>query len=263
MSNLEISSRLIQKTKNNLTADHLDPGGKTGSNPIDQFTTEANKTFERTSVPHDEHLKESGTSSVTEFGKNSVSLKRNEIEKCITLLKHAMQCKKADCDKKSCSKMKRLSIHIKRCRKENHHGNSIESCQLCKQFIALCCYHAKRCDQQSCSIPYCGMIKKRVANGKRALKRIIEEKETCGICLEPFQQKKINSEDNPEDKHEAKPKTNIEEGLPKLREMFPDCSVTQCGHLFHSNCLSKWQKHQKIIMKSPNCPYCRTVFSPL
>ena len=29
--------------------------------------------------------------------------------------------------------MKRLSIHIKRCRKENHTETSIESCQLCKQ----------------------------------------------------------------------------------------------------------------------------------
>ena len=32
-----------------------------------------------------------------------------------------------------CFRMKRLSIHIKRCRKENHTETSIESCQLCKQ----------------------------------------------------------------------------------------------------------------------------------
>jgi len=166
-----------------------------------------------------------------------------------------MQCKKSDCDKKSCAKMKKLSIHIKRCRKENHTETSIESCQLCKQFIALCCYHAKRCDQQSCSIPYCGIIKKRVSNGKRALKRILEEKETCGICLEPFH--KTTTEEHQENESSL----SIEKGLPKLQEMFPDCSVTQCGHLFHSNCLRKWQDHQKIIMKNPNCPYCRTVFN--
>ena len=79
----------------------LDPGGK--SNPV-QPTGNENANSEPNSeigVSFDEHLKKSGTSSI---GKNSVSLKRTEIEKCITLLKHAMQCKKADCDKKSCAK---------------------------------------------------------------------------------------------------------------------------------------------------------------
>jgi len=250
MNNSDSSSRLIQKTKNNLSDVHpLDPGGKL---PPGNEHSNSESNNEQQSVSFDEHLKESGASSL---GKNSVSLKRNEIEKCITLLKHAMQCKKSDCDKKSCAKMKKLSIHIKRCRKENHTETSIESCQLCKQFIALCCYHAKRCDQQSCSIPYCGIIKKRVSNGKRALKRILEEKETCGICLEPFH--KTTTEEHQENESSL----SIEKGLPKLQEMFPDCSVTQCGHLFHSNCLRKWQDHQKIIMKNPNCPYCRTVFN--
>ena len=78
----------------------LDPGGKS-PNPDpptgneDSANSEPNS--EQTSVSFDEHLKERSS-------KNSVSLKRNEIEKCITLLKHAMQCKKADCDKKSCAK---------------------------------------------------------------------------------------------------------------------------------------------------------------
>ena len=79
----------------------MDPGGK--SNPV-QPTGNENANTEQNSeigVSFDEHLKKSGTSSI---GKNSVSLKRTEIEKCITLLKHAMQCKKADCDKKSCAK---------------------------------------------------------------------------------------------------------------------------------------------------------------
>merc|ERR1711917_203296 len=138
MNNSDLSSRLIQKTKNNLSDVHLDPGGK--SNPVhpgDNANANSEPNSEQ-SVSFDEHLKESGTSSI---GKNSVSLKRNEIEKCITLLKHAMQCKKADCEKKSCAKMKRLSIHIKRCRKENHTETSIESCQLCKQVCTDACWY--------------------------------------------------------------------------------------------------------------------------
>merc|ERR1712227_18744 len=85
MNNSDLSSRLIQKTKNNFSDVPLDPGGK--SNPV-QPTGNENANSQpnsEQSVSFDEHLKESGTSSI---GKNSVSLKRNEIEKCITLLKH-------------------------------------------------------------------------------------------------------------------------------------------------------------------------------
>ena len=79
----------------------MDPGGKSNSvQPSDNENANSEPNSEQ-SVSFDEHLKESGTSSI---GKKSVSLKRNEIEKCITLLKHAMQCKKADCEKKSCAK---------------------------------------------------------------------------------------------------------------------------------------------------------------
>ena len=81
----------------------MDPGGKSNSvQPADNENANSEPNSEPNSeqnVSFDEHLKESGTSS-----RNSVSLRRKEIEKCITLLKHAMQCKKADCDKKSCAK---------------------------------------------------------------------------------------------------------------------------------------------------------------
>merc|ERR1719410_892983 len=110
MSNLELSSRLIQKTKNNLSDVPLDPGG------------EQNKQNDEPNIGvpyHEDHvIGASGECSHGGgLGKNSISLRRNEIERCITLLKHAMQCKNSGCEKKSCSKMKHLAIHIKRCRK--------------------------------------------------------------------------------------------------------------------------------------------------
>merc|ERR1711937_72122 len=153
MSNLELSSRLIQKTKNNLSdVPDSDPGGE---QPNKQTTGKQNRNEQNDEpnigVPYHDHG-ECGHGGG--LGKNSISLRRNEIERCITLLKHAMQCKNSSCEKKSCSKMKHLAIHIKRCRKHNHietsSGTSSESCQLCKQFIAVCCYHAKRCDKSAC-----------------------------------------------------------------------------------------------------------------
>jgi hypothetical protein len=117
------------------------------------------------------------------------------------------------------------------------------------QFIALCCYHAKRCDKQTCSIPYCGLIKKRLAVQKRAWKQLLADNESCGICLDKFHAKESSKKSLPE--------------KPALAHVFPDTTLTPCGHLFHSECLKKWQDHQKTISKKPNCPYCRTVFKPL
>ena len=37
--------------------------------------------------------------------------------------------------------------------------------------------------------------------------------------------------------HEENQDPTIEKGLSKLQEMFPGCSVTKCGHLFHFNCI--------------------------
>ena len=42
------------------------------------------------------------------------------------------------------------------------------------QFIALCCYHAKRCEEKSCRIPYCSLIKTRLKQ-QRDLQRRRQE----------------------------------------------------------------------------------------
>ena len=90
-------------------------------------------------------------------------------------------------------------------------------------------------------------------NEKRALERILEEEETCGICLDPFHEKTTQGQGYTdsstvfwpsscprilaEDDEENQSSSSIDKGSSKLQEMFPDCSVTQCGHLFHFNCI--------------------------
>merc|ERR1712029_130081 len=54
----------------------------------------------------------------------------------------------------SCRKMKRVLSHTRQCRMK-FHGD----CPVCKQLIALCCYHAKLCSEPMCQVPFCPRIK--------------------------------------------------------------------------------------------------------
>lgn len=68
-------------------------------------------------------------------------------QRCILSLVHACQCRDANCRRVSCHKMKRVVQHTKMCKKRVN-----ASCPVCKQLIALCCYHAKHCSRDSCSV---------------------------------------------------------------------------------------------------------------
>lgn len=73
---------------------------------------------------------------------------RNEsVKRCINSLVHSCQCRDANCHRKTCLKMKRVVQHTKLCKKR-HQTN----CPVCKQLIALCCYHAKHCNLNKCPV---------------------------------------------------------------------------------------------------------------
>jgi len=57
--------------------------------------------------------------------------------------------------------MKRVVQHAKSCKRRTNQGGSSQAtaCPICKQLIALCCYHAKHCNEQKCPVPYCINIK--------------------------------------------------------------------------------------------------------
>ncbi|KAI6240900.1 Histone acetyltransferase [Aphelenchoides fujianensis] len=71
---------------------------------------------------------------------------RNEsVKKCIQSLVHACQCRDANCRRPTCLKMKRVVQHTKICKRRQ-----TTNCPVCKQLIALCCYHAKHCNLAQC-----------------------------------------------------------------------------------------------------------------
>jgi len=70
---------------------------------------------------------------------------------------HACQCRDANCRLPSCQKMKRVMAHSRSCRRKTNGG-----CPVCKQLIALCCYHAKHCQEARCPVPFCITIKQKL-----------------------------------------------------------------------------------------------------
>merc|ERR1712106_253689 len=88
---------------------------------------------------------------------NPQEARRQSIQRCIQSLVHASQCRDANCRLPSCQKMKRVLSHTKSCKKKNNGG-----CAICKQLIALCCYHARNCKEQRCVVPYCYNIKQKL-----------------------------------------------------------------------------------------------------
>ncbi|CAG2116287.1 unnamed protein product [Medioppia subpectinata] len=87
--------------------------------------------------------------------------RRLSIQRCIQSLVHACQCSDANCRLPSCHKMKRVVQHAKSCKRKSSQPNQTAApgCPICKQLIALCCYHAKHCLENKCPVPYCNNIR--------------------------------------------------------------------------------------------------------
>ena len=83
--------------------------------------------------------------------------RKQSIQKNIQLLVHACQCRDMTCKLQSCIKMKRVIRHTRDCRLRNN-GN----CSICKQFVALCLFHARNCNESQCSVPLCSNIKQKL-----------------------------------------------------------------------------------------------------
>ena len=78
------------------------------------------------------------------------------IQRCINSLVHACQCRDANCRSPSCQKMKRVVSHTRQCKRKSN------GCPICKQLLALCCYHAKVCQEAKCPVHFCQHIKQKL-----------------------------------------------------------------------------------------------------
>ena len=112
---------------------------------------------------HEHEMKKLGFGVGTQegdTGKTQAELKRLHIQRCIDSLVHACQCTDtSNCKDQSCAKMKQVVKHTRECPSRT---DPKKPCHICKQLVALCCYHAKHCKTGKCQVPFCQSIKDRL-----------------------------------------------------------------------------------------------------
>ncbi len=82
--------------------------------------------------------------------------RQQSMQRCIEALLHAVNCRNANCVNRSCFRYKRVIQHTKECKGKNN------QCNVCKQVIFLCWYHAKSCNEQNCQVPFCTNLKTKI-----------------------------------------------------------------------------------------------------
>lgn len=70
---------------------------------------------------------------------------------------HTSTCRDDSCTFGQCEKMKRIFNHARDCKLKTQ-----KDCRICKQLIALCCFHAKNCEQTNCNVTFCSNIKEKI-----------------------------------------------------------------------------------------------------
>ncbi|CAF3683323.1 unnamed protein product [Rotaria sp. Silwood1] len=82
--------------------------------------------------------------------------RQQSMQRCIEALLHAVNCRNANCVNRSCFRYKRVIQHTKECKGKN------SQCNVCKQVIFLCWYHAKSCNELNCQVPFCTNLKTKI-----------------------------------------------------------------------------------------------------
>nr|XP_036669461.1 histone lysine acetyltransferase CREBBP-like [Drosophila suzukii] len=82
---------------------------------------------------------------------------KKNIDLCVHTLLHAVQC--SNCSNRKCRITKRVIQHTKNCQRK-----ADGDCRTCKQFDAVCEYHAKKCKEKKCPMPLCSKSKLKQQN---------------------------------------------------------------------------------------------------
>jgi E1A/CREB-binding protein len=88
---------------------------------------------------------EAATNSDTSI--NTQQQKQLTMQKMLDAIRHAVQCRNANCIVKNCSPCKRLLQHTKECTKASR-----TQCALCNKLLSPIWFHAKTCIDQNCPV---------------------------------------------------------------------------------------------------------------
>ena len=167
-----------------------------------------------------------GDGSESEDEENKSSRREISIQRVINSLVHSVQCQETYCQVPYCRKLKRIMAHTKSCKRKANGG-----CPVCKQLIALCCYHAKVCNEPRCSVPFCLNIKQKMR--EEQLQQRLQER-TYKVNLELLDDNCIICQN--------REKTTV---------------LVPCGHSDYClQCVLEWHKNGDPE-KEQTCPICR------
>jgi E1A/CREB-binding protein len=79
------------------------------------------------------------------------------ILRALDSLIHSSTCRDDSCTYGQCEKMKKIFNHARDCKLKTQ-----KDCRICKQLIALCCFHAKKCIESDCNVTFCSNIKEKI-----------------------------------------------------------------------------------------------------
>ena len=107
--------------------------------------------MERSAPSIVEDCEQTSSNSNGKFTISAQLPRQQSMQRCIEALLHAVSCRNANCVNRSCFRYKRVIQHTERMQRK------YSQCNVCKQVIFLCWYHAKVCtgSKLSSSILYC------------------------------------------------------------------------------------------------------------
>ncbi|CAF3707592.1 unnamed protein product [Rotaria sp. Silwood1] len=120
-----------------------------------------------TTVKHEHRMErtddtnETPTSSDTPL--NIQQQKQITMQRMLDAIRHAVQCRNANCIYKNCAPCQRLLQHAKECTKASRN-----QCQLCNKLLSPIWFHAKTCNDQNCPLPYCTSFKHKLQRQRAA-----------------------------------------------------------------------------------------------
>ena len=145
--------------------------------------------------------------------------RQQSMQRCIEALLHAVNCRNANCVNRSCFRYKRVIQHTKECKGKN------SQCNVCKQVIFLCWYHAKTCMEQNCQVPFCTNLKTKIQKqratslqtDRRRMQAMMQQRTNT---MQTTSQPQHHHQPQPQHHHPSQPQPgNIErEGVLRFRE---------------------------------------------
>ena len=118
-------------------------------------------------VKHEHRMERTDDSSETTANADApMSLQQQKqlaMQKMLDAIRHAVQCRNANCIFKNCAPMQRLLQHAKECSKPSRN-----QCTICQRFIPTIWTHAKTCPDHNCLIPFCATFKSKLQRQRAA-----------------------------------------------------------------------------------------------